>query len=217
MPAVTFEDEIAGQVLDVTQFENRFNALRDAVNDAYRNQGPYSATTLYAKNDVVTEGTTQYAALEEVQGELPSTTPDKWKIYAQGGGAGSSGPSASSSVSITTVSLVPGNRDTAKKVKIARVFALSDVTTSRSAWVRVYADDASRIADLDRGQNDDPVEGVNIVLEFRTDALRLNIPTPNVIVSDSQSTALGFPSTIVNLGSSGTVVVTFDFYQIQGY
>ncbi|HEX9996705.1 MAG TPA: hypothetical protein VGB45_06150 [Abditibacterium sp.] len=121
-------------------------------------------------------------------------------------------------VVLTSSSLASFAVDAAKSAKLARGFTLSKASTNRAAWVRLYANTASRTADLLRGLNDDPAEGVIVALEFITSDNDLVCETPNVLVSDSQITNLGLPATIINLSpTTGTVSVTFDFLSLQPY
>jgi hypothetical protein len=165
----------------------------------------------WQSGDVLLAGDLE-GAFVELETAINGGTP------GNGNGTPGGATGTAQSAILTSNSLPPSGRDSVKSAKLARVLALSKVTTSRAAWVRLYADEDSRLADLDRGRGSDPAEGTLVALEFTTQAGALSLPTPNVSLSDAQTTNAGLPATIVNLdGAAGTVVVTFDFLSLQAY
>jgi hypothetical protein len=207
-----------GYAPSTEEWDALFQSLQEAFDAALQMRGTWNNGATYDENDVVIYGGTFYVALRTTTADVPGASPLDWLAWGGSGGGGLSGSSSESATkTVTSGSLAQGAVDSSKAAKLSRVFALSKVATSRAAWVRLYATAADRAADLGRGLNDDPTEGINVALEFRTNAQRLTLLTPNVTVTDSQAVTTGLPATIINLDATGPVAVTFDYFPIQNY
>lgn len=137
----------------------------------------------------------------------------------EGVGVGTGGAGAlAQTATFTTSALGPGAKDATKTVVLGRAVLLSKVTTERAAWVRLYPTLADQSADLNRGRNDDPSEGITLALDFVTSAAQLSLATPNASVTHAAPSPTALFATVINLdGAAGTIAVTFDFLQLQPY
>lgn len=170
----------------------------------------FSGSNVYDGGELLAQITTSGTAVTSVV--------DARTLKGQSGSGSGTGAVSTLTYVLTSNSLASAATDSSKSALLSRVFVPSKITTNRAAWVRFYSSITDRTADLSRGINDDPAEGVSVALEFRTEASRLVIPVPNVTVSDSQATALGLPATIINLsGSTGTVITTIEYIALQAY
>lgn len=70
----------------------------------------------------------------------------------------------------TTASLAP-NTTAELNITGYKAYSLFKITTSAEAWVRVYTDDASRDADANRSEGQDPLAGTGVISEIRTDGV----------------------------------------------
>ncbi len=129
---------------------------------------------------------------------------------------GSSGLQSRTTSNGTTASVANG---TAADLTItaAKTYVLHEIETDKAAWVTLYTDTASRTADANRTEIEDPIAGSGVVAEVVTTQAWSQKLTPGTIGYNLDST----PSTNVYLkvvnksGSTGTVQVTLKYLALE--
>ncbi len=131
---------------------------------------------------------------------------------AQSGG----GTQTRTTANATTASIADG---TAADLTIAaaKTYVLHEIQTDKAAWVTLYTDTASRTADANRTEIEDPIAGSGVIAEVVTTQAVSQKITPGTIGFNLDST----PSTNVYLkvvnksGSTGTVQVTLKYLALE--
>lgn len=96
-------------------------------------------------------------------------------------------------------------------------YALLSITTDKAAWVRLYANGATRTSDASRTENTDPAADAGVIAEVITTGAQTIIMSPGVIGFNLEAT----PTTVIpckvtnKSGSTGTVVVTLNLLQLE--
>lgn len=96
-------------------------------------------------------------------------------------------------------------------------YALLKITTDRAAWVRVYADGASRTADASRLETADPAPDAGVIAEVITTGAETVLVSPGVFGYNNESTpTTNIPCAVKNKsGSASTVQVTLTVLQLE--
>lgn len=129
-----------------------------------------------------------------------------------------SGPSLSarSSKAGTTASIADGasaNLD----ITGFKGYALLTIQTSAAAWVRVYANAASRSADAARAETSDPAPDAGVIAEVITTGAQTILVSPGVIGYNLESTpTTTIPCAVKNKsGSAAAITVTLTVLQLE--
>lgn len=134
--------------------------------------------------------------------------------------AGSSGGGSSlqerTTKSGTTASLAngaSGNLD----ITGFKSYALMAIQTDRAAWVRIYANGASRTADAGRAQTSDPAPDAGVIAEVITTGAQTVLISPGAIGFNFEGTpTTNIPCAVTNLsGAASTVAVTLSVLQLE--
>lgn len=131
-------------------------------------------------------------------------------------GGGSGGLPTRSNKSGTTASLAnnaSGNLD----ITGHKSYSLFTITTDKAAWVRIYANGASRTADASRAETSDPAPDAGVIAEVITTGAETVLVSPGVIGYNLESTpTTTIPCAVKNKsGSTGTVQVTLNVLQLE--
>ena len=134
-------------------------------------------------------------------------------ITITGGGGGTQTRTTANG---TTASVADG---TAADLTIAaaKTYVLHEIQTDKAAWVTLYTDTASRTADANRAEIEDPIAGSGVIAEVVTTQAVSQKITPGTIGFNLDGT----PSTNVYLkvvnksGSTGTVQVTLKYLALE--
>ena len=96
-------------------------------------------------------------------------------------------------------------------------YILYKIETSHAAWVRIYTNDASRIADITRIQSQDPLPGAGVVAEAITTGAQTVLITPGAIgFNDEDTPVAAIPISVTNLsGNTEDIVVTLTILQTE--
>jgi hypothetical protein len=97
-------------------------------------------------------------------------------------------------------------------------YHLLKITTNGPAWVRVYADTASRTADASRLQGVDPAPGAGVIAEAITTNGSLSaLFAPGVLGFSNESTPnTNIPITVTNrVGSQASIIVSMDLIRVE--
>lgn len=134
---------------------------------------------------------------------------------ASAGGGGSSLQTRSAKTG-TTSSLADG---AAANLDITgfKSYALMTIQTDKAAWVRIYANAASRSADSSRLETSDPAPDAGVIAEVITSGAETVLVSPGVIGYNLESTpTTTIPCRVTNKsGSTGTVQVTLTVLQLE--
>jgi hypothetical protein len=131
-------------------------------------------------------------------------------------GGGGSGLQSRGTVNGTTSSLAnnaTGNLD----ITGFKSYALMSIQTDRAAWVRIYANGASRTSDASRTQTTDPAPDAGVIAEVITAGAETVLISPGVFGFNFEGTpTTNIPCAVTNLsGSTSTVVVTLSVLQLE--
>ena len=132
-----------------------------------------------------------------------------------GGGGGGSLPSRTSP-SGSTASLADGVSGDLDLTGF-KSYSLLTITTDRAAWVRIYANGATRSADNSRGEGTDPTPDAGIIAEVITTGAETVIVSPGVIGFNLEaSPTTSIPCRVTNKsGSTSAVLVTLNLLQLE--
>ena len=97
-----------------------------------------------------------------------------------------------------------------------KAYTLFKVTVSKPSWVRIYCDDASRDADVNRSESNDPTPGSGVIAEVRTTSdNQAVLITPGIqgFNNDNPRNANIYTSVTNRSGSATAVTVTLTVLQ----
>ena len=96
-------------------------------------------------------------------------------------------------------------------------YSLFTITTDRAAWVRIYANGATRTADNSRGEGTDPTPDAGVIAEVITTGAETVIVSPGVIGFNLEaSPTTSIPCRVTNKsGSTSAVLVTLNLLQLE--
>ena len=170
-------------------------------------QGKTSGT-LYWKVPASISGTYEYqcAAHSGMNGDIEVEA-------AEGGG---SGLQARSAVAGTTSSIANGasaNLD----ITGFKSYALLAVQTSAAAWVRIYANGATRTADSSRPETQDPAPDAGVIAEVITTSAQTVLISPGAIGYNFESSPTNIiPCAVTNKsGAAAAITVTLTAIQLE--
>jgi len=135
---------------------------------------------------------------------------------AGGGGGGGSLPSRQSP-SQATASIADGV-STDIDITGYKGYALYTITTSHPAWVTLYTDNASRVADNTRPETTDPAPDAGIIAEAITTSSQLKVKlSPGTIGYNLESTpTTNIPVKVRNKnGSAAVITVAIEILQLE--
>ena len=98
-----------------------------------------------------------------------------------------------------------------------KTYGLLAIKTDKAAWVRVYANGASRTADASRAETSDPAPDAGVIAEVITTGAETVLISPGTIGYNFEST----PTTVIpcavknKSGATGTVEVTLTVLQLE--
>ena len=132
--------------------------------------------------------------------------------------AGSSGSSLQSRTTVTgtTASLANGVRGDLN-ITGFKGYALLAIQTDKAAWVRIYANAATRTSDISRTEVTDPTPDAGVIAEVITTGAQTVLVSPGIIGYNFESPATTtIPCSVTNKsGSTGTVAVTLTVLQLE--
>ena len=96
-------------------------------------------------------------------------------------------------------------------------YALLAIQTDKAAWVRIYANGATRTADASRLETTDPAPDAGVIAEVITTGAQTVLVSPGTIGYNFESTpTTNIPCAVKNKsGSAGTVTVTLTVLQLE--
>ena len=137
-------------------------------------------------------------------------------VTALSGGGGGSSLQSRTAKAGTTASIANG-ASADLSITGFKTYALLSITTDRAAWVRIYANGATRTADASRLETSDPAPDAGVIAEVITTGAQTVLVSPGVIGYNLEST----PTTVIpcrvtnKSGATSTVVVTLNILQLE--
>lgn len=119
-------------------------------------------------------------------------------------------------VSAATASLAP-NASADLSITGFKSYALMSITTSGAAWVRIYANAASRTADASRTETTDPAPDAGVIAEVITTGAQTVLVSPGVIGYNLETPVTAIiPCKVTNKSTNaGAVTVTLKILQLE--
>lgn len=166
--------------------------------------------TLYWKVPASISGTYEYICTSH------ASMNGNIEVEPAAGASGGSGLQTRVTRNGTTASLAnnaAGNLD----ITGFKSYALMAIQTDKAAWVRIYANGASRTADASRLQTTDPAPDAGVIAEVITTGAQTVLISPGVFGFNFEGTpTTNIPCAVTNLsGSTGTVVLTLSVLQLE--
>lgn len=130
-----------------------------------------------------------------------------------GGGTGLSGRSSKAGTTASIANDATANLD----ITGFKGYALLTIQTSAAAWVRVYANAASRSADAGRAETSDPAPDAGVIAEVITTGAQTVLVSPGVIGYNLESTpTTTIPCAVKNKsGAAAAITVTLTVLQLE--
>ena len=96
-------------------------------------------------------------------------------------------------------------------------YGLLSITTDKAAWVRIYANGASRTSDSSRSEVTDPSPDAGVIAEVITTGAETVLMSPSSMGFNMEATpTTNIPCAVTNKsGSTGTVSVTLNVLQLE--
>lgn len=168
----------------------------------------YSVTSIDALSDVDTSTTPPTNG----QSLVWSTASSKWLPGTVTGGGGSL--QSRSNVATTTTSLANGATGNIT-ITGYKGYMLYKIQTSAAAWVRVYTDAASRLADASRAEGADPAPGSGVIAEVITTGAQTILLSPGTLGFSNEGTPSTNIECAVTNKSGGTTTITVTLTVVQ--
>ena len=132
-----------------------------------------------------------------------------------GGGGGSSLQSRANKVGVSTS--LSNNASADLDITGFKGYSLLSITTDKAAWVRIYANAASRTNDASRNETTDPSPDAGVIAEVITTGAETVLMSPSVLGFNMEATpTTTIPCAVTNQsGSTGTVTVTLNVLQLE--
>lgn len=128
---------------------------------------------------------------------------------------GSVGLQARQDFSGTTTSLAD-NATGNLNISAYKAYTLLKVETDADAWVRIYTDDASRTADVNRSEGSDPAAGSGVIAETRGSSSVIISPGVIGFNNDSPSATDTIYTSVTNRsGNTQTITVTLTAIRLE--
>ena len=130
-----------------------------------------------------------------------------------GGGSSLQSRTTKSGTTTSLANNATGNLD----ITGFKSYALMAIETDRAAWVRVYANAASRTADAGRAQTSDPTPDAGVIAEVITSGAETVLISPGAFGFNFEGTPTTvIPCAVTNLsGAASTVAVTLSVLQLE--
>ena len=138
-------------------------------------------------------------------------------VTGLGGGGGGGSSLQSRTTKAGTTSSIANGASADLNITGFKTYALMAITTDKAAWVRIYANGATRTADASRADTSDPLPDAGVIAEVITTGAQTVLVSPGVIGYNLEST----PTTVIpcrvtnKSGATGTVVVTLAVLQLE--
>lgn len=168
------------------------------------------ATTLSSLEDVVISGS-------PTNGQVLKFDGVSWVNGTDNTGGGESGGLAERNTASGITSSLEDGQTGLINITGYKSYALLKIQTSAAAWVRLYTNEAARIADATRNEGADPSLGSGIIAEVITTGAETVIISPSTIGFNDESPATtNIPVRVTNKsGGTAAITVTLTLLQLE--
>jgi len=133
-----------------------------------------------------------------------------------GGGGGGSSLQTRTDANATTSSLANGASENLD-ITGFKAYSLFTITTDAAAWVRIYANGASRTADASRNEFTDPLPDAGVIAEVITTGAETVMVSPGVVGYNLENTpTTTIPCAVTSKASGSTAIsVSLNILQLE--
>lgn len=144
-----------------------------------------------------------------------NSTSSQWEPAAAGASPGAGLTSRTTAVGTTT--LISDGQYEDININGFKSYLLMKIETSAAAWVTLYCDDESRIADASRPETTDPTPGSGVIAEVITTGAQTVLMTPTVMGFNNDTTpgATIYAKVVNKSGSTQSITVTLTLLQLE--
>ena len=96
-----------------------------------------------------------------------------------------------------------------------KTYSVLKISTNADAWVRLYVDQASMVADRTRSEGADPVAGGGVIAEVRTNGTAILTPAPIGFNNDDPVTGNVYASVTNRSGSATAITVELTLLKLE--
>jgi hypothetical protein len=96
-----------------------------------------------------------------------------------------------------------------------KTYSLLKMASSTDAWIRVYVDLASMIADRNRSEGNDPGPGSGVIAEIRGEGTKLMTPAPIGYNNDTPVSSNVYVSVVNRSGTSQAITVSLTLLRLE--
>ena len=140
-----------------------------------------------------------------------------WQELANAGAGGGGSSLQSRTVASGTTSSLAQNASENLDITGFKTYSLLTVTTNAAAWVRIYANGASRTADASRNEFTDPLPDAGVIAEVITTGAETVMISPGVTGYNLEATpTTNIPMRVTSKASGSTAVsVSLNILQLE--
>lgn len=141
--------------------------------------------------------------------------PDGTSQTTASSGGGGTGLSSRATLSGTTASIASGANNNIT-ITGYKSYALFKIGTSANAWVRIYTDQASRLADASRANTADPTANSGVVAEIITTGNQTILLSPAVVGFNNEAPNTDIYLNVTNYsGTTQAITVTLTAIKLE--
>lgn len=96
-----------------------------------------------------------------------------------------------------------------------KTYSLLKLSSTQDAWIRIYTDQASMVADRNRSEGNDPLPGSGVIAEVRTSGTQIFTPVPIGFNNDSPVSNKIYVSVTNRTLSSSSIGVTLTILRLE--
>lgn len=216
--AFTFEDPAGGGTGIALTDLSVVTANTGTAALAYNNtSGVFTFTppnlSSYALSSSVPSQLTDLGITDGTVGQVLTTDGNGTFTFENGGGVGLSSRTTKAGTTASLANDASGNLD----ITGFKGYALLAIQTSAAAWVRIYANAASRTADASRPETSDPAPDAGVIAEVITTGAQTILISPGTIGYNFESTpTTTIPCAVKNKsGGAAAITVTLTVIQVE--
>lgn len=144
-----------------------------------------------------------------------NSVASQWEPAVSGASPGAG--LTSRNIATATTSLISDGQYEDININGFKSYLLMKIETSAAAWVTLYCDDASRIADASRPETTDPTPGAGVIAEVITTGAQTVLMTPTVMGFNNNATpgATIYAKVVNKSGSTQAITVSLTLLQLE--
>jgi len=114
-----------------------------------------------------------------------------------------------------TTEIIENNMSEELVLQGHKTYSLLKMASSTDAWIRVYVDLASMIADRNRSEGNDPGPGSGVIAEIRGEGTKLMTPAPIGYNNDTPVSSNVYVSVVNRSGTSQAITVSLTLLRLE--